>query len=308
MFKPKDFLETAEGLLFAVVSAQLEQDKCLCFLRYVKHNGQWRKYATDDANVFLQQNYPEYLHYSQQLDAELHAVELHRVSQHHCPRRRLHNLLTQPPDDEVEQDLYQLAQLLFNHKLDLTQVGITGSLLAAVHNTRSDIDLVCYEHATFEQARALIEHLVNQGWLSALSEADWHESYQRRDSELSFTEYVWHEQRKFNKAVINGRKFDLSLVNSAPMSTERYHKLSAIKLRCQVLDDSQAFAYPAQLGLNHPEITSVVSFTATYNGQAFYGETVEIAGLLEQSESGQKRIVVGSSREAKGEYIKVIHA
>ncbi len=308
MFTPKDFLETAEGLLFAVVAAQLEHDKCLCFLRYVKQNGQWQKYATDDANVFLQQNYPEYLHYSQQLDAELHAVAVDRVSQHHCPRRRLHSLLTQPPDDAVEQDLHQLAQLFYHHKLDLTEIGITGSLLAAVHNTRSDIDLVCYEHATFEHARLLIEQLINQGLLSALSESDWHESYQRRDSELSFTEYVWHEQRKFNKAVINGRKFDLSLVNKNPVSTERYRKLSTIKLCCQVSDDSQAFAYPAQLGLNHPEITSVVSFTATYNGQAFLGETVEISGLLEQNESGQKRIVVGSSREAKGEYIKVTHA
>jgi hypothetical protein len=36
------------------------------------------------------------------------------------------------------------------------------------------------------------------------------------------------------------------------------------------------------------------------------GETIEIAGMLEEDEHGNQRIVVGSSREAQGEYIKVI--
>ena len=36
------------------------------------------------------------------------------------------------------------------------------------------------------------------------------------------------------------------------------------------------------------------------------GEWVEIRGMLEEAENGARRIVVGSSREARGEYIKVI--
>jgi len=35
---------------------------------------------------------------------------------------------------------------------------------------------------------------------------------------------------------------------------------------------------------------------------------IEIAGMLEEDEYGNQRIVVGSSREAQGEYIKVIRA
>jgi predicted nucleotidyltransferase len=50
----------------------------------------------------------------------------------------------------------------------------------------------------------------------------------------------------------------------------------------------------------------VVSFTATYTGQAVNGELIEIAGVVEQNAHGVKRIVIGSSREAHGEYIKVI--
>ena len=68
---------------------------------------------------------------------------------------------------------------------------------------------------------------------------------------------------------------------------------------------SGAFDYPAEFKIDHAQIKSVVSFTATYNGQAINGETIEVSGLVEQNSQGVKRIVVGSSREAYGEYIKV---
>jgi len=35
MFFAKDFIETAEGLIFALVAPGLEEGKALCFLRYV---------------------------------------------------------------------------------------------------------------------------------------------------------------------------------------------------------------------------------------------------------------------------------
>ena len=73
-----------------------------------------------------------------------------------------------------------------------------------------------------------------------------------------------------------------------------------------MIDDTAAFDYPAEFKLNHPHIDSVVSFTATYTGQAVKGEMVEVSGLVEQNSQGIKRIVVGSSREAHGEYIKVM--
>jgi len=77
-------------------------------------------------------------------------------------------------------------------------------------------------------------------------------------------------------------------------------------LQCRVIDDARGFDYPAEFKIDHQQIGSIVSFTATYTGQAVNGERVAVSGMLEQSEFGVKRIVVGSSREAHGEYIKVI--
>jgi predicted nucleotidyltransferase len=106
--------------------------------------------------------------------------------------------------------------------------------------------------------------------------------------------------------MINQRKFDLSLLEETLKTSEPYSKLGAITLTVQISDDYYSFDYPARFLLAHPEIKTLLCFTATYNGQAQIGEWVEVAGQLEVSVSGEKRIIVGSTREARGEYIKAL--
>ncbi|MGR9013551.1 MAG: hypothetical protein ACU83U_07890 [Gammaproteobacteria bacterium] len=307
MFLAKDFIETAEGLIFAVVEPGMEEGKALCFLRYALGSSGWKKVATEPANQLLQQLYPDYLHYSPVLDAHLHAVPADRIVQHHQPKHRLQQIIQASRHDAVERDLFRLCELFGQYGLDLAKTGVTGSILVGVQNPDSDIDLVCYDRDVFHQCRAITRELIGQGDLQDLNDHDWQQSYQRRCCELSFDDYVWHERRKGNKAVINGRKFDLNFIDdSASAGAVIYQKCGTVTLQCRVSDDTYAFDYPAEFKIDHEGIGSVVSFTATYTGQAISGEMVEVSGVLEQSEQGVKRIVVGSSREAHGEYIKVI--
>jgi predicted nucleotidyltransferase len=240
------------------------------------------------------------------LDSHLHAVPVGQITKHYSAQQTLQDILLTPAPDKVTADLIALCQLLQQQGVDLKQCGITGSLLIGAQQHSSDIDLVCYEAVTFQHCRAMLGELITQGKLSTLSESDWQQSYQRRDCELSFADYVWHEQRKLNKALINGRKFDLSLLNPADNMPCQYQKHDMMTVRCHVTDDTAAFDYPAQWLIDHEQIHSVVSFTATYTGQAIRGEYIEIAGQVEQNAQGIKRLVVGSSREARGEYIKVL--
>jgi predicted nucleotidyltransferase len=307
MFFAKDFIETADGLIFAVVQQGLEDGKALCFLRYVQEPFGWKKVATEQANNHLQQQHPDYLHYSPVLDAHLHAVAIDRIVKHHQPKHRLQQVMQAALHDAVERDLFLLCELFGQHGLNLAQTGVTGSILVGVQNPDSDIDLVCYDRKVFHQCRAITRELIGQGCLQDLNDQDWRQSYQRRSCALSFDEYVGHERRKCNKAVINGRKFDLNFIDYCPSAEiVSYQKCGAIILQCRVIDDGHGFDYPAEFKIDHEEIGSIVSFTATYTGQAVSGEMVEVSGVLEQSEQGIKRIVVGSSREAHGEYIKVI--
>ncbi len=307
-FEAKDFIETREGLMFAVVDAKTEHGRVLCFLRYAKTDSGWLKMSTDAANRLLAASHADYFYYSERLDAPVHAVPVQRISAHHQPKQRLQTILSTQPNHPVEADLVQLGGLLRKNGLNLGQLGITGSTLVGLQNAASDIDLVCFNRAVFHRCRTLVRELIHSTHLHPLRTQDWQESYHRRSCALSFDEYLWHEQRKHNKALVNGRKFDLSLVEPTPQQeTGNYKKKGPITLQCRVVDDGNAFAYPAEWLVDHQQIKSVVSFTATYTGQAFSGELIAVSGTLEESPKGL-RVVVGSSREAPGEYIKVVHA
>ena len=307
MFLPKDFIETAEGLIFAVVAQGLENEKVRCFLRYVPNeNGQWRKVQTDEANELLVRKYPDYRFHSLEFDAFLHAVAVDKIATHHKPSQRLEELCTNSPRDEIEKNCSQLCALFEKSGLNLEKFGVTGSLLIGQQKVTSDIDLVCYDLTTFHQARKVVQDLMEQNELDTLRHEDWQESYARRDCDLSFEDYVWHEQRKFNKGLCHGRKFDLSLIEKRPKEKRVFTKLGLIKIQTQVVDDKRAFCYPAEFEISHSTIQKVVCFTATYIGQAVKGERIEVAGQLEQDEFGHQRIVIGSSREARGEYCLVL--
>lgn len=308
MILAKDFIETADGLVFAVVESGLEQGRVLCFLRYILSMSQWQKASTEQANQFLAKHYPQYLHYSKIKQAQCHALTLDDIVKHHQPKKRLQQLLVGGNMDDVELDCVSLCILLQQNGLDLNFVGITGSILISAQKQTSDIDLVFYSLDSFNQARKITQQLITQGQCFELSGSDWQESYDRRSCELNYDNYVWHEKRKFNKAMINQRKFDLSMVSTIEKNNDSitYKKIKSIVVKVQVIDDTLSFDYPAEFTVKHPQISSVVSYTATYTGQAKAGEWIEVSGVVEQSDIGDKRIIVGSSREAQGEYIKVV--
>lgn len=306
-YKAKDFVLTEQGLLFAVVADGLEYGKVRCFLRYLYRSGQWQKVGTDQANAFLRAHFPEYLHYSTVLDTHLHAVDEALVSQHFQPRQVLQALLQEETGDPVIKDLRNLCALLQANHLELRQFGVTGSILVGMQNHASDMDLVCYDRATFHRARNIIQALIAKDQCQALNDDDWLSAYQRRACDFALDDYIWHEQRKYNKAIFNRRKFDLSLSLPAAVEDDRqFQKAGFVRIRAEVIDDSLGFDYPAEFVIDHLEIASVVCFTATYVGQAKAGERIEASGQLEIDQQGRRRVVVGSTREAIGEFIRVL--
>lgn len=308
MFKPKDFIATEQGLVFAVVSDLVEQGRVLCFLRYACDQGQWRKVDTETANILLARHYPQYLFHSKTFDADLHAVPIEAISRHYRPQQRLAEMMRNETAEGVELDCRDFCRLLEQQGVNLQSVGVTGSLLPAFQRAESDIDLVFYGREAFQQGRGAIKALFEQGLCQSLSEDDWLASYRRRDCDLSLQEYVWHELRKFNKIVFRQRKVDLNLIVEYQHEPHpAFTKAGKITVRARVTDDVLGFDYPAEWRIDHEQAQSLLCFTATYTGQAQKGEHIEASGQLEIGDDGYRRIVVGSSREARGEYIKVLH-
>lgn len=308
-YLPKDFIETAEGLIFAVVSYQAQAGKVGCFLRYVRCGKACRKVTTDEANALLLKSYPHYLYHSQQFDADFHAVLPMSIVVHHRPEVRLQTLLHKPPSDELEQKLQQLIAILVQGESQCDFIGLTGSMLLGQQTATSDIDLVIYGREAFHHVRADVQHAVAQGTLSLLDEALMLDNFDRRAGELELEDFSWHENRKFNKAVIQGSKFDIGMVNLEPVvesELNQYQKQGHETLRAKVIEDVLAFDFPAGYEIDNDLISKVVVYTHTYVGQAKIGEEIEVSGSVEcDIATGKCRLIVGSSREAAGEYIKV---
>ncbi len=308
MFQARDFILTHEGLAFAVTLSGVEDGRIIACLRYVQDaQGHWHKVSTSQAEALLPSRYPHYLYHSRRRDVQLTAVPPEAVAMHLKPQARLQELLAHPPACPLVPRLLSLlawfeAQGLPNH-----QLGVTGSLLLGQYTQHSDLDLVVYGRKAFAKAQLAVRKAFATGYLQELDAALWQESYLRRGCALSLAEYVWHERRKYTKGAIGGTKFDLILVEeSNEPDSKIWRKLGKTTLRAQVLDAQEAFSTPARYRLAHPKVRYALSFSATYVGQAKAGEWVEICGHLEQTEDGEQRIVVGSSREAPGEYIKVV--
>jgi len=308
-YLPRDFVETPEGLLFAVVDRSTAGETIPCFLRYCRStDGGFRKLGTGAANDLLRREYPRYLFRCEKRDAALHGVCPQELARHLRPRDRLQGLLDPSyPADSFEARTARLARALLSEGVGLDSLGITGSVLVGSHRAGSDIDLVLYDAAAFRAAREAVSRLTGQGVLTLLDERAWQDAYSRRGCALTYEEFRWHEERKRNKGVFEGTKFDLSLVvDDAEDVPRAWRKLGPVKMSTRVTGDEMAFDYPARLQIEDERIGEVVSFTATYSGQARVGERIEVCGLLEQTTDGTRRIVVGTDREAAGQYVKVM--
>ena len=308
-YLPKDFIETAEGLIFAVVSYQAQVGKVGCFLRYVRCGNDCRKVTTNEANALLLKSYPQYLYHSQQFDTDFHAVLPMSIVVHHRPEVRLQTLLHTEPSDELEQKLHQLMAILVQGESHCDFIGLTGSMLLGQETATSDIDLVIYGREAFHRVRADVQQAVAQGMLSLLDDALMLDNFDRRAGELGLEDFSWHENRKFNKAVIQGSKFDIGMVNlgsAVESELNQYQKQGHQTLRAKVIEDALAFDFPARYAIDNDFISEVVVYTHTYVGQAQIGEEIEVSGSVERDiVTGKCRLIVGSSREAVGEYIKV---
>jgi hypothetical protein len=308
-YLPKDFIQTADGLIFAVVSYHPHQQKVGCFLRYAASGDNWQKVDTAQANRLLSRHYPQYLFKSKQFDAEFHAVSVRDIVSHYRPEDRLKTLLAAQPKDEIEQKLHRLITILVQFGVDCNFLGLTGSMLIGQQKPGSDIDLVVYGRKAFHQTRDVVRQAVVSGLVDELDIALMRDNFHRRGGDLNFEEFAWHESRKFNKAAINGTKFDIGMVclpTELDHDHHHYIKQGISTVKAMVLDDQRAFDFPARYLIDNEMTPEVVSFTHTYVGQAQTGEMIEVSGAVEcDSASGQRRLVVGSTREAIGEYIKV---
>ena len=300
----RDFVITEQDWIFAVVAYDRGGEGLECVLRYVPDahgdrdsaRGRYRKVGFEEAYEFLRARRPEYLD-----------------TVHTVPKGAIKELLrpaTQLPRIAARNEKVRAVYEFLSRHIPQDRIGITGSYLCGLHAPDSDLDFVIYGREQFDTARAAVAGARNAAVTGELPEALWQRLYRKRNPELSYEVFIAHEKRKGHRGTISGTYFDLLYVRDDAelqlldhWNYEKGERVGYRTITAEVLEASFAFDSPAIYAVDHPEIAKVLSFTHTYAGQAVVGETIEARGMVERT-SHETRLVVGTTREARGEWIR----
>lgn len=295
----RDFLETKDKWIFAVADYH-HAGGIRSMLRYVPDAAgervaggiRYKKLDFDDAFEFLRRERPGYVQ-------DLHVVPEEDVLQLYSPVEGLNRVI------EEDSRVKRIATILEEGGVPLQQMGITGSMLLNLHGPSSDIDFVVYGPRWWK-ARDILSEAKADGRIRELDTLMWRRIYAKRKPEISFDEFVLHEARKGNRGMIDGTYFDLLFtrdwiqIGEAP---ERGRTTGKRMITARVKNAEFAFDSPAIFTLEHDEINEIFCYSHTYAGQAQPGEIIEASGVVEETSKGM-RLVVGTTREAKGEWIR----
>jgi len=296
----RDFFETREGWIFAV-SDYNHPHGLRSLLRYVPDpKGErvadgirYRKMDFDQGFEYLRHKRPDYI-------KDLHVVPESDVLRIYDPSQGLRRVI------EIDPKTEKIARILNQAGVPWDEMGITGSRLVGLQAPSSDIDFVVYGPIWWK-ARDIVERAKMDGTIQDLDEETWDKIYSKRNPEISLEEFILHEKRKGNRGMIDGTYFDL-------LFTRDWNQIQPLDkgipagqglIEARVTDCEFAFDSPAIFRLDHPEVKEILCFTHTYAGQALPGERIEAKGVLEET-AGGLRLVVGTTREARGEWIRSI--
>ncbi|KXB08113.1 hypothetical protein AKJ58_00840 [candidate division MSBL1 archaeon SCGC-AAA385D11] len=298
----RDFLET-EDMIFSVVTYKHPSNHYNALLRFVRDprgertrdNINYRKLSFQEAVNYINTWRPEYG------DGEPHKVPDANLKRIVRPKKALSRL-----NKEGHAEITTITKKLLAEGANSEDLGITGSHLVGLDQPSSDIDFVAYGLKGFKAARLALRKGIKNGGIRSVEEETWGRIYRKRSPELDFDEFIEHEKRKFNRGMIGKRYFDLLFTRSWSEIKDipsRGKKREKMVVEAKVTDDSFCFDSPAIYEVEHPEIDRVASYTHTYAGQVFKGEELQAKGWVEESEK-ETLLVVGTSRKAKGEWIR----
>jgi len=293
----RDFIVTDEDWIFAVAD-YCHDEGIRSVLRYVPDpqgsrgvHKKYRKFDFDDAFVFMKNTRPEWV-------KDVHIVPPERVKQVLAPDRRL-------PFIMKEHKRVRTIVSVLQKGVSLSKMGVTGSLLAGLQNESSDIDFIVYGRAWFTARDIIARAKRERTAITEISDGMWKDIYKKRKPEISFEEFLAHELRKGNRGMVDGVYFDLLYVRDwediEPCA--RGVDIEVGTIEAIVTNADFSFDSPAIYKIDHPEISYVLSYTHTYAGQALPGERIEARGMVE-AVGDMKRLVVGTTREPKGEWIR----
>ena len=319
-----DYIETLEGLLFAVKGIHHPEGLTIAYLRYVpdplgtreRGGHRYRRvYDLEETDSFLRDNYPQYMNPVEDRGLTMQSIPRGRIARTYNPRERLEELLADPGRGP-ERIISKLVSALAEYGVSLDRLGVSGSVLIGMDTPDSDVDLIGYGMDAGSKIYEALKRLRQEAdWVSPYDAETVEDVTRSRwgDTGLDLASLGVIEARKILHGLVDGTDYFVRLVRE-PEEFEREVSslpLERITLRATVRESGASINTPCTYGIDEcscrgshdwPDPSQLVSFRGKFTEQAEVGDRVEAKGTLERVEYGDRtayRVMLGG----RGDYM-----
>jgi predicted nucleotidyltransferase len=291
------FVRTVDDLIFEVKGVVHPSDRVIAYVRYVPEFDSTKQYFRkiydlQEREKYLEENFPEYLWFSNVHQRILQAVPYRQMKQVFDPVAHMNQIRNSKSGLSIA--TANLVDLFLEYTgIDSRNIGVTGSQLIGVSRETSDIDLVVLgEKAGIEFYRSLrilydkipgIERY-NGDLLTK------HVKFRWNDLVDHYNILQEIERAKLLQGLFGGYQFFIRLVR-LPQDVGEVYGQKVIKnsrlinTTCKIIDDSNSIFTPCAYlvkSVEYPSLRQLVSYRGRFTEHGSYGNTVMVRGRLEE--------------------------
>jgi predicted nucleotidyltransferase len=322
-----DLIKTENKVIFDVKGLVHPPGKLIAFPRYIPSPKGTRRgrrslfskiYSFGERFSFLKKNMAELIVLDPIFDETLCEVPTEMIRKHYKPIEKLRLLRGSLNLGDLERKALNLAKNLKEKAgIPWSSIGISGSVLAGLYTSKSDIDPVVYGMKNCFKAYAALEELLNEAGsqfkpytreeLKALFD------FRSKDTIMDFEDFARVESRKAFQGMYEGTDYFVRFVKNWRQVSEQYGDISYknsgyARITATIADDSEALFTPCSYQVKRVEVVEgpkpapikeIVSFRGRFCAQAKQGENIIAQGKIERvmkkkKENVHYRIILGN--------------
>jgi predicted nucleotidyltransferase len=325
-----DFIQHKSGVIFDVKGLIHPKDKVVAFPRYIPDSQGHRHskgvsydkvYSLNDRFNFLQEHLPDLLLFDEVFGELMCEVPTDDIIQHFQPQEKLAQMHTEKSLSPLEVKALQLAtDLQQRANIPWNAIGISGSILADLTTTTSDIDLLIYGADNCRKAYFAMQCMLKEAHprfkAYTTEELETLYAFRSKDTHMSFTDFQCVENRKAFQGMYRGTDYFVRFIKDWPEISEQYGDVyysneGYAKINANISDKDEAIFTPCTYQLENVKILKgpkidgikeISSFRGRFCEQAENGEIITAQGKVElvvNKKSGDQyyRLILGSKPE-----------
>jgi predicted nucleotidyltransferase len=319
-----DFIELYDNAIFEVKGFIHAPGMLTCYPRYIPdEKGDRSKgsrcyikvYPLKDRYRILKSKYPDILIDDPVFGMVVPEVPIKQISVLHKPNKYLEKMNSKKKLGKIEQIAIEFVNVISKYSgVDISNLGISGSIMVGLQNQKSDIDLIVYGKSESLLVQECMRNLfLKKETPRLLENGEMWNLYKTRfpDENIPYNIFKEHENRKTIQGKYQNREFFIRYLPKISEISEEYGDYSYksygnIEVKATITESSESHLTPCKYqieviefinGKEVKNLDEVTSLRGRFCEQAYVNERVRISGKLEKVSSSiheSYRILLGS--------------